>query len=60
MALKWIRSHMISGGKGQGVTELNVMVRDKGKWYVGGLVKIVGLRAGINDFGGGSRGRSGQ
>jgi len=51
---------MIAGGKGGGVTELNRMVRDKGKWYVGGLVKIAGLRAGINDFGGGSRGRSSQ
>jgi len=30
---------MIARGKGAAVTELNIMGRDKGKWYVGGLVK---------------------
>jgi len=40
---------MIAGGKGVGGgAELNRMVGDKGRWFIGGMVKIVGLKVGGN------------
>lgn len=48
IVIEAVKEYYDSRRKGSGGVELNRMVGDKGRWFIGGMVKIGGLKVGGN------------